>query len=742
MKTGVRPLAVLTAIASALAVGATVYWSQRWNLVTIAILIALAWSAILAFVDALTGWRRPPLGAAASERTAPITYLMRLGEERVDIARTSVMLAAQAGPVVVVATRHHEFLDDLGDLEVTEHVASTVSEAMEDALRTISTDAVLVMSASAFPIGDACGHAAAQLTNSVGWVIGSAPAFNNDRYAPGERELIGARTRAAGREVGLDSWEPDATIVRTSILREHPLQPGRPDGRWLRDRAATGWHGLTWPDAVAVRAAPADAPVFWPTQTKRRRGAVADLADAITTGPAVARLAALGGLLRELYAYPLVLWLVAIVAVGRSGAFPFTVSAGAFFSLQAALGLLRWVSSRLTYDVGLHPVDEARGAAYDVPGSLLALPSALTRRVRPVRFDIPDQPLLWLALVVTLLTTIPLLDRKAVSGDTVGVAVGLAVTALAATWIFALRAFGSRGWDRASYRLAVDAAATINGEPVRTVDASPSGLGVVGSSLALTRDAPVEVSVAFDAAPPVIVRGHVTDLRNNGDRCEIGVALDLSSDERAAWVGALFAAAVSSDQSPDAFAAPLRPRRVFQAEQLPLRRRLIAALQVVAVSGVSLLVFAALLLALLGYRPMVVRSGSMVPTLGIGDVVVANWVHADQVRPGEIISFPANILRPEIVTHRVQKIVVDGDMVHVQTKGDHNTEPEEWSTRRDALVGHVEWRIPKIGRLLIVLGESSTRWFLLGLTLALGMVVVATGTIRRRRHPQLALGSS
>ena len=78
---GVRPLAVLTAIASALAVGATVYWSQRWNLVTIAILIALAWSAILAFVDALTGWRRPPLGAAASERTAPITYVMRLGEE-------------------------------------------------------------------------------------------------------------------------------------------------------------------------------------------------------------------------------------------------------------------------------------------------------------------------------------------------------------------------------------------------------------------------------------------------------------------------------------------------------------------------------------------------------------------------------------------------------------------------------------------------------------------------------------
>ena len=48
---------------------------------------------------------------------------------------------------------------------------------------------------------------------------------------------------------------------------------------------------------------------------------------------------------------------------------------------------------------------------------------------------------------------------------------------------------------------------------------------------------------------------------------------------------------------------------------------MLSALQVVAVTGVSALVFGALLLALLGYRPMVVRSGSMVPTLGIGDVV-------------------------------------------------------------------------------------------------------------------------
>ena len=296
MKAVVRPLALLTAAASLLAVAATAYWSQRWNFVTIAMLVALTWSAILATIDAFSGRRRAPLDPVDANRAVPVTYVMRLGEERLDIARTSLLLAAQAGPVVVVATRHHEVLDDLGPVDVREYVAPTIAAALHEATRTISTEAVLILSASAFPLGRrvrARGRATGRRRR-----LGDRQraAFNNDRYTPGERELIATRVRAAGRAHGLESWEPDATIVRTSILREHPLEPGRPDGAWLRDRAAEGWHGANWSEPVAVRAAPADAPVFWPTQTKRRRGAVADLADAMTRGPARARAAAAGWL--------------------------------------------------------------------------------------------------------------------------------------------------------------------------------------------------------------------------------------------------------------------------------------------------------------------------------------------------------------------------------------------------------------------------------------------------------------
>jgi signal peptidase len=172
---------------------------------------------------------------------------------------------------------------------------------------------------------------------------------------------------------------------------------------------------------------------------------------------------------------------------------------------------------------------------------------------------------------------------------------------------------------------------------------------------------------------------------------------------------------------------------VFNAGELPLGRRMLSALQVVAVTGVSVLVLGALLLALLGYRPMVVRSGSMVPTLGIGDVVIANWVHVDRIHPGEIVTFPDDIGRPQLITHRVQKVVVGPDVVHVQTKGDANAEPEQWSQPRDALVGHVYWRIPKIGRLLVVLGESTTKWILLAATTSVVLVAVAMTSLRRRR---------
>jgi signal peptidase len=256
----------------------------------------------------------------------------------------------------------------------------------------------------------------------------------------------------------------------------------------------------------------------------------------------------------------------------------------------------------------------------------------------------------------------------------------------------------------------------------------------------LARGASVVVAVSFSDTRVSTLRGRVTGLRRGADHTEVGIALDLEPEERIAWARELLAPNAVVEHSPRLpIAAATHTRRVFPHDPPPLSRRIVTALQVIAVCGISVLVLGSLLLAFLGYRPMVVRSGSMVPTLGIGDVAVSDWVRVDQIRPGEIVTFPANFERPELVTHRVQRVQFRGGTAHVITKGDANQEPESWSLPRSTLVGHVDWRIPKIGRLLVVLGESSTRWFLLAVTTAFALIAVAVGVGRRRRTITVAM---
>ena len=605
-----------------------------------------------------------------------------------------------------------------------------------------TADAVLLLSASAFPVEPSCALVAALITDDVGWAIGSAPAFNTDRYAPQHRELLSTRVRAATRRLGLVTWEPDATIVRTTLLREHPLDPAKPFGRWLRARHADGYRGVSSPEPFSIQAAPADAPVFWPARTIRQRGVVADLADVMTAGPLRRRALAAGALMRELFAYSFLVWLVAIVLLGRSGEFPLRIEPVPFFGVQAALAIVRWCTSRTAYGIGLHPVEEARATAYDLPGSFLALPSAVTRRVRRARFTLPDQPLLGVAVAITLVCTAPLVDRRAETNSAIGVAVGLTLCALVTAWVFAIRAFGARGWDRASYRLILDRAATVNGRPARTIDASPSGLGLTGMPDTLDRGERVVVEIALDEANPIELHGTVTDRRVSGGGTSIGIALDLKQGERANWVRALFSAAGLTGRVPTLPDAR-RARRPLAYERPPARFRRVLSVIVpgTVLVALSAIVACALLTAFLGYRPMVERSGSMEPTVQVGDIVITEWVHPDRLHVGDIVTFPYRfdpypIGRSELVTHRVEHRRVDGRTLHFVTRGDANIDVEHWSASSRSLVGRVVLRIPRAGTLLIRLGSNDTRRLLLTAAaiflLVYGLLALRPG-IRRPR---------
>ena len=311
----------------------------------------------------------------------------------------------------------------------------------------------------------------------------------------------------------------------------------------------------------------------------------------------------------------------------------------------------------------------------------------------------------------------------------------MALTTTAAAWVFALRAAGTHGWNRATPRLAIDEPATVDGRPGRVLDASPAGLSVVCDDATLTLGACVAVTVAFDSGTVAIDRARVTDLRRSGDQSAVGFALELDPEARAPWIRSLFGTAGVTGRAPMLPVPSARRPLAFDRDAFALRRRIATVAQRAVVGTISTVVLLTLLCAFVGLRPMVERSGSMTPDLRIGDVVVAEWVRVDHVHPGEIITF-AGAIDPELVTHRVQRIEIARGNAYVVTKGDANAGSEHWSVPSGTLVGRVLWRIPAVGRLLIVLGSWTTRALLVGAAALIMLLALVGAWSSRRPRPR------
>ena len=107
--------------------------------------------------------------------------------------------------------------------------------------------------------------------------------------------------------------------------------------------------------------------------------------------------------------------------------------------------------------------------------------------------------------------------------------------------------------------------------------------------------------------------------------------------------------------------------------------------------------------SLLGITPMVVVTDSMKPTITGGDMILDVKVPAEEVQPGDIISFfdPTRPDRDVVITHRVIRVEESGGELSFVTKGDANNTIDIPAVPASCYVGVYRTTIPVLGGIVL-----------------------------------------
>ena len=95
----------------------------------------------------------------------------------------------------------------------------------------------------------------------------------------------------------------------------------------------------------------------------------------------------------------------------------------------------------------------------------------------------------------------------------------------------------------------------------------------------------------------------------------------------------------------------------------------------------------------LGYQAVTVTSGSMTPSIGVGDLVIVN-LDNDNLQVGDVILFDVG---HGYVLHRIESIESNGASKVILTKGDANSDIDPWVVEEWQVVGVKVYKIPWLG---------------------------------------------
>ena len=125
----------------------------------------------------------------------------------------------------------------------------------------------------------------------------------------------------------------------------------------------------------------------------------------------------------------------------------------------------------------------------------------------------------------------------------------------------------------------------------------------------------------------------------------------------------------------------------------------IASRVITAIFAIIILIIVALFSNMFRYWIAIIGSGSMHPTIQVGDAIIIDKYyqkHLDKLKKGDILVFQ---IRDTIYTHRIVKIRQDNGNYQILTKGDRKGQAQDdWVVKNDDVVGKVKMKIPFIGR--------------------------------------------
>jgi signal peptidase I len=145
-----------------------------------------------------------------------------------------------------------------------------------------------------------------------------------------------------------------------------------------------------------------------------------------------------------------------------------------------------------------------------------------------------------------------------------------------------------------------------------------------------------------------------------------------------------------------------------------------------------------------GATPYTILTGSMRPTMPPGTMVVIRPVDPDRVRVGDVVTYQLRSGEPEVVTHRVVSVGLDGTGHRVfRTRGDANDAADPGWVKPVQLKGVRWYAVPYAGRFTNLLDGDQRQGVLVAVvgTLLLYAAYMFGSDVRDRRRRATAVAT-